>query len=89
MRRSFEIIGESGGPIGRFRSFAPFSIGGVIVCPDDIAIGDIDGVVAVPRRHAEAVLATAMEIDKREPEQAKLIIGCKSLRQGQAKHDRI
>jgi regulator of RNase E activity RraA len=59
------------------------------VSPGDIIVADIDGVVAVPRAHAEQVLKLAQEIDARELEQARLIIECKSLRQGLAKYGRI
>jgi regulator of RNase E activity RraA len=52
-------------------------------------IGDADGVVVVPRAHAEAVLAAAQEIDLREAEQARLILAAKSLREGLAKYGRI
>jgi hypothetical protein len=59
------------------------------VQPDDIVIGDADGVVVVPRAHAEAVLAAAREIDLREAEQTRLILAAKSLRAGLAKYGRI
>ena len=64
-------------------------MGDVIVRPGDIMVGDIDGVVAVPREHAEAVLQMAREIDQREAEQARLIIESGSLREGLAKYGRI
>ena len=54
-----------------------------------VVVGDVDGVVIVPRAQAEAVLAMAQEIDARELEQAKLIIAEKSLRKGLAKYGRI
>ena len=40
----------------------PVSIGGVLVCPGDIVIGDGDGVVVVPRAVAEQVAKYANEI---------------------------
>ncbi len=64
-------------------------MGGVIVHPGDIMVGDIDGVVCVPRAHAEEVLKMAQEIDEREAEQAKLIIESRSLKEGLAKYGRI
>src|SRR5262249_50616278 len=64
-------------------------VGGVTVQPDDIGIGDSDGVVVVPRARAEAGLAAAREIDRREAEQTRLILAAKSLREGLAKYGRI
>jgi len=81
-----------GTTLGRAKTIASnveVDMGGVIVHPGDIIVGDIDGVVAVPRKHAEDVLAMAQEIDQREAEQAKLIIESKSLRDGLAKYGRI
>ncbi|MAY85521.1 MAG: dimethylmenaquinone methyltransferase [Pseudooceanicola sp.] len=64
-------------------------MGGVIVHPGDLIVGDIDGVVCVPIAHAEEVLKMAQEIDDREAEQAKLIIESGSLKEGLAKYGRI
>lgn len=78
--------------VGRYRTVAsqvPVRVGGVIVHPGDIIVGDVDGVVVVPKDSAEAVLAMAREIDARELEQAKLIIEERSLRKGLAKYGRI
>lgn len=91
----FPVFSRSISPgttLGRFRTYSanqPVRIGGVIVHPGDIIVGDIDGVVVVPRQHAEAVLAMAQEIDERELEQARLIINAGSLREGLAKYGRI
>jgi 4-hydroxy-4-methyl-2-oxoglutarate aldolase len=81
-----------GTTLGRYRTVAsqvPVSVGGVMVHPGDIVVGDVDGVVIVPKAQAEAVLKMAREIDEREFEQAKLIIAEKSLRKGLAKYGRI
>lgn len=81
-----------GTTLGRYRTVAsqvPVSVGGVMVHPGDIVVGDVDGVVIVPKAQAEAVLKMAKEIDERELEQAKLIIAEKSLRKGLAKYGRI
>jgi regulator of RNase E activity RraA len=78
--------------VGRYRTVAsqvPVCVGGVMVHPGDIIVGDVDGVVVVPKDSAEAVLAMAREIDARELEQAKLIIEERSLRKGLAKYGRV
>lgn len=91
----FPVISRAVSPgttLGRFKTLAanvPVTCGGIEVHPGDIIVGDIDGVVVVPRAHAEAVLAMAQEIDKRELEQAKLIVAAKSLKEGLAKYGRI
>jgi len=40
----------------------PVVIGGVLVCPGDVVVGDADGVVVVPREKAEQVAAFARSI---------------------------
>jgi RraA family protein len=44
----------------------PISVGGMVVQPGDIIVGDEDGVVAVPQADAERVLAAAREQKKKE-----------------------
>lgn len=81
-----------GTTLGRYRTVAsqvPVRVGGIMVHPGDLVVGDVDGVVVVPRAQAEAVLAVAEEIDARELEQARLILAEKSLRKGLAKYGRI
>ncbi|MBT9505061.1 RraA family protein [Rhodoferax sp.] len=81
-----------GTTLGRYRTVAsqvPVEVGGIVVHPGDIVVGDVDGVVVVPKAQAEEVLKVAQEIDVRELEQAKLIIAEKSLRTGLAKYGRI
>lgn len=91
----FPVIARSVSPgttVGRFRTVAanvPVTCGGIEVNPGDLVVGDIDGVVVVPRDQADAVLTLAREIDVRELEQARLIVEAKSLRQGLAKYGRI
>ena len=91
----FPVYARSVSPgttLGRHRTVAsqvPVRVGGVMVHPGDIVVGDVDGVVIVPQAQAEAVLKMAQEIDARELEQAKLIIAEKSLRKGLAKYGRI
>ncbi len=81
-----------GTTLGRYRTVAsqvPVRVGGIMVHPGDIIVGDVDGVVVVPQGKAAEVLAMAQEIDARELEQARLIMAEKSLRKGLAKYGRI
>jgi 4-hydroxy-4-methyl-2-oxoglutarate aldolase len=81
-----------GTTLGRYKTVAsqvPVRVGGILIHPGDIMVGDVDGVVAVPRAQAAEVLQMAQEIDARELEQARLIIAEKSLRKGLAKYGRI
>jgi 4-hydroxy-4-methyl-2-oxoglutarate aldolase len=81
-----------GTTLGRFRTVAsqvPVRVGGIMVHPGDLVVGDVDGVVVVPQAHAEEVLRVSIEIDERELEQARLIMAEKSLRKGLAKYGRI
>ncbi|WP_084397961.1 RraA family protein [Henriciella aquimarina] len=91
----FPVFSRSVSPgtsLGRLRSIAsnvPVTIGEVTIQPGDLVVGDIDGLVVVPRDKAEEVLETARDIDRKEAEQTKLIIEARSLRKGLAKHGRI
>jgi regulator of RNase E activity RraA len=81
-----------GTTLGRYKTVAsqvPVCVGGIVVHPGDLIVGDVDGVVVVPKASAAAVLALAQEIDARELEQAKLIIAERSLRKGLARYGRI
>lgn len=81
-----------GTTLGRFKTLGanvPVVCGGIEVNPGDIIVADIDGVVVVPRGLAEEILALAQEIDRRELEQAKLIVQARSLKEGLAKYGRI
>lgn len=81
-----------GTTLGRYKTVAsqvPVRVGGIVVHPGDLIVGDVDGVVVVPKDKAQEVLKMAQEIDARELEQAKLILAEKSLRKGLAKYGRI
>jgi 4-hydroxy-4-methyl-2-oxoglutarate aldolase len=81
-----------GTTLGRYKTVAsqvPVRVGGIVVHPGDLIVGDVDGVVVVPRAKAQDVLKMAQEIDSRELEQARLIMAEKSLRKGLAKYGRI
>ena len=82
----------AGTTLGRYKTIAsnvPVKIGDITIRPGDLIYGDIDGVVAVPKEFADAVLKEAVSIDKRETEQARLIIKTGSLKEGLAKYGRI
>lgn len=91
----FPVIARSVSPgttLGRFKTLGaniPVTCGGIEVRPGDIIVGDVDGVVVVPRAQAVEVLMMSREIDQRELEQAKLIVQLKSLKEGLAKYGRI
>lgn len=91
----FQVFSRSISPattLGRFETVSrnePVDCGGVRVHPEDLIVGDIDGVVVVPKDHVEAVLELATEIEEREAEQARLIRETGSLREGLAKYGRI
>lgn len=91
----FQVFSRSVSPsttVGRFKTLSsnvPVVCGGVTVNPGDLVVGDVDGVVVVPKQHVEAVLKMATEIEVREAEQARLIRETKSLREGLAKYGRI
>ena len=91
----FPVFARSISPgttLGRFKTLAsqiPAMVGGILIHPGDIVVGDMDGVVVVPLAHAEAVLEMSVEIDVRELEQAKMIVAERSLRKGLAKYGRI
>lgn len=78
--------------VGRFKSVAsnvPVKVGGITVYPGDLMVGDRDGVVVVPSGMIEKVLQLALDIEKREQEQTKLIREAKSLIKGLEKYKRI
>ena len=91
----FQVFARSVSPgttLGRFKTVSanqPVECGGIRVQPGDLIVGDLDGVVVVPKEHVEAVLEMATEIEVREAEQARLIRETGSLREGLAKYGRI
>ncbi len=68
---------------------APVLCGGVTVNPGDIIIGDRDGVVVVPKEHAEEILRLAQELEAKEAITAKTVKELKSIRKAVQKHNRI
>ena len=91
----FPVFARSVSPgttVGRYRTLdhnVPVTCGDVVVHPGDLIVADVDGVVAVPQAHVDAVLALALEIEQKELEQAAFIRETKSLKQGLAKYQRI
>lgn len=91
----FPVYARSASPgttVGRYKTVAsmvPVTLDGIEISPGDIMVGDVDGIVAIPRDKAEEVLKAAQEIDEREAEQARLIIEAGSLQEGLAKYGRI
>jgi Demethylmenaquinone methyltransferase len=68
--------------VGRFATVSknePVKCAGVVIHPGDIIVAGEDGVVAVPKDKAEAVLKRAQEIDARETKMVPLIKQYKSL----------
>ena len=81
-----------GTSLGRTATIAaniPVMVGGIVVHPGDLVVGDVDGVCIIRPQHAADELKMAREIDAREAEQARLIVEVKSLKQGLAKYGRI
>jgi 4-hydroxy-4-methyl-2-oxoglutarate aldolase len=53
----------------------PVACGGRVVCPGDIVVGDVDGVVVVPRGIAESVAGELERISRYEEERCAAISG--------------
>jgi len=62
------------------------SVGGINVRKNDIILGDANGVIAIPREHAEEVAKIAREIDAREEAIIADIQSGTTLREARAKH---
>lgn len=61
----------SSGMQGRFRINSwqqPITIGGVLIRPDDLVFGDIDGVIVVPQELTGEVLLAAEQVKRNEVE---------------------
>lgn len=53
----------------------PVQVGGIVICPGDIVVGDDDGVVVVPRAMAKVVLEKARFRDRKEREESGTTAG--------------
>ena len=67
----------------------PVVCGGIEVNPGDLVVGDLDGVIVIPKDKVEEVLLFAEDIEYKEAEQTKYIRETKSLKEGLAKFNRI
>jgi len=91
----FQVFSRSISPgttVGRYKTDAiniPVMCGGIMVNPGDLIVGDLDGIVVVPRDSVNRVLEAAMEIEAREAEQTIFIKETKSIRKGIEKYNRI
>lgn len=78
--------------VGRYISVSknePVLCAGVLVKPGDIIVADEDGVVRVPKEHAQEVLKVAQEIDEKESAMVPMILDLKSLTEVIKKYNRI
>lgn len=73
----FARFRTSNGMMGRFRMIGfqvPIRVGEVSICPGDVILGDIDGVIVVPRKLAYDVLLKAEYIRDNEVEIKKMVL---------------
>lgn len=69
--------------IGRLMTIArdePIALGGILINPGDIIVGDEDGVVAIPAECAEDITAFAEDAENVEQEMAEFILAAGSMR---------
>jgi regulator of RNase E activity RraA len=64
----------------------PVSIGGVQVRPDDLVVGDDDGVVVVPYEVVDDVFAAAAEVSSREDDILRDALSGMALRDARSRH---
>lgn len=75
---SFPVFAAGTNPCGPTKGLAgrlstPVSVGGVAVAPGDLIVGDVDGVVVIPRADIEAVLEAAQKKVEAEAERVREI----------------
>lgn len=78
--------------LGRYinvSSNQPVICGGIEVKPDDILVGDEDGVVVVPAEHAHEILDVAQELEAKEAITTEAVKEMKSIQKATQKHNRI
>jgi len=92
---NFPIFARSISPastVGRFKTVAanePVVVGGITIYPDDLIIGDRDGVVVVPNSLLDETLRLSLEIYEREVQMTEYILKNKSLVDAAEKFKRI
>lgn len=57
----------------------PIELGSVSICPNDIVLADANGIVAIPRAHAEQVVQLANEIAQKENDIKGQIVGGRTI----------
>ncbi|NWF86766.1 RraA family protein [Candidatus Bathyarchaeota archaeon] len=67
----------------------PVKCGGVIVEPDDVIVGDLDGVVVIPKEKLNSVVEAARKIDELEKNVAADLMKKAPLTETVKKHSRI
>lgn len=73
----FARFRSSNGMLGRFRMIGyqmPIKVGDVLIHPGDVIMGDIDGVIVVPRKLAMDVLVKAEAIRDNEHEIKRMVL---------------
>ncbi len=91
----FEVYSNSVVPVttvGRYVTLdknVPVECAGVTVEPGDLIVGDLDGVVCIPKAYVEEVMKIAEDIEKKEAQQTIHIKKTGSLKEGLSKFNRI
>jgi regulator of RNase E activity RraA len=75
---SFPIFAAGTNPCGPTKGLPgrlsiPVSVGGVAVNPGDLVVGDVDGIVVIPKAEIEGVLAAAQKKVEAEAQRIKEI----------------
>jgi|SRR5215469_11041125 len=63
-RGSYGLDQRARGTVKEYR--VPLLVGNVLIQPGDLIIGDVDGVVAVPRKHETEIISKALEKARKE-----------------------
>lgn len=79
----FPLFATGSNPAGPFKEGpgevnTPIAIGGVAVCPGDLILGDADGVIVIPLKDAEPLLAKAKEYSKFDASKVEAAKNCQA-----------